>query len=121
MLPYVFASVVALSAACTAQAQPLTVGEMLPHCEGALGDGPHHTMNGYCTGTIYGMGVVMTINCQERRGDGAPRFMTMQTFPSAGAGTQAFVNWARNNPNEWQSRFSWGIANALSETWPCQS
>lgn len=115
------ASVFFLGFASAAHTQALTVEEMLPHCETALGEGRKHVMNGWCMGTIEGLGVVMTVNCAEGgvRGD-LPYSLSMQDFPSVEAGAQAFVNWARNNPARWRERFSWGAAMALSENWPCQ-
>ena len=122
MRDFTLVSIFVLSFASTAHAQALTVEEMLPHCETALGEGRKHVMNGWCMGTIEGLGVIMTINCAEGGVKGnLPYSLSMQSFPSVTAGAQAFVNWARSNPTRWGERFSFGAAMALSETWPCEN
>ena len=108
--------------ASPASASSFTVRDMLPWCEGYLVDGPKDVMAAYCLGAVTGIHAVMQINCEISRNLPAPR----PPLPAAdGAGIaearlQAFVNWARNNPTEWETDFRVGVMKATSETWPCQ-
>ncbi len=41
--------------------------------------------------------------------------------PTYGAMEQAFLNWAKNNPEKWNWSQAGGVASALRERWPCKT
>ena len=40
--------------------------------------------------------------------------------PSYGAMVQAFVNWAEQNPRDWETNRIVGVMTALRANWPCK-
>ena len=61
---------------------------------------------------------MMVVNCNKPNAM-LSDFFAMQTLPPPEAAAQAFVNWARRNPEQWELPFHFGVVQALSETWPC--
>jgi hypothetical protein len=110
----------------TAQAQqssgPLpNTGEMYDNCKAfmalreAVSD-MEILKAGRCMGAIEAMYITMHLNCEN--GVGFPSSNALNvTSPNALA--QAFVNYARDNPQEWQDLGYFGIGRAAEEYFPC--
>ena len=112
----------------TAQAQQSsgslqTTGEMYDNCKAyiAISDEPRKLVfddfykAGTCIGAIHAMMVTMHFNCEG--GDGVRSNALTVTSPYALV--QAFVNYARDNPQDWQDPSYYGIATAADEYFPC--
>ena len=112
----------------TAQAQqssgPLqNTGEMYDNCKAylAISDGIRKLgvddiyKAGRCGGYIEAMMVTLHFNCT--RGDSVRSNALTVTSPNALV--QAFVNYARDNPQEWQDPSYFGIGRAAAEYFPC--
>ena len=70
---------------------------------------------GRCGGYIEAMMVTLHFNCT--RGDSVRSNALTVTSPTALV--QAFVNYARDNPQEWQDPSYFGIGRAAAEYFPC--
>ena len=112
----------------TAQAQqssgPLqNTGEMYDDCKAYLAISDKtiklgiddYYRAGRCGGAIQAMMVAMHFNC--KRGVSVRSNALTVTSPAALA--QAFVNYARDNPQEWQDPSYFGIGRAAAEYFPC--
>ena len=69
---------------------------------------------GRCMGAIETMYITMHLNCINGVG-----FPSSAEIASLSALTQAFVNYARDNPQEWQDASPFGIGRAAAEYFPC--
>lgn len=47
-------------------------------------------------------------------------FLSACTKASFGAMIQAFIKWAENHPDKWDTPRQLGVMAALRETWPCK-
>lgn len=101
-----------------AVAEGPTVRDMLPYCEGGL-SGQQSWMVGFCVGTVSGVSAILTVNCVTDA-PSMPPHLKMEPGPTNEAKLQAFVNWARANPDNWDYDFATGVVAALSGVWPCQ-
>lgn len=102
------------------------VQDLLPPCEALMitfrtgryspGDSPF-----YCLGMMQGIAIILQLNCESRRQgyEPAPN-LSMELYPSAQAGVQTFINWARANPQQWGIYGPTGMAYALAEAFPCE-
>lgn len=100
-----------------------TVQDLLPDCRQVLGDGPvlDEFRTGVCLGLVAGASQVLAFNCSERlRGVEIDPRLTAALPPTHGAGAQAFVNWAMDNPQSWGMDGTLGIMSSLVATFPCQ-
>lgn len=71
-----------------------------------------------CVAFIRGVGGVLAYNCSSREEGYFPLYAAEQP-PSLGAAIQAYVNWARSNPEFWGEDAQDGAILALMETFPC--
>ena len=94
-----------------------TVGSMLPHCEDALD--PNATgsriFQGYCMGVVRAVIELAELNCALGQEPAA-----VTGGHSTGAAIQAFVNWARANPSDWELSPVMGVMIAVRSTFPCE-
>lgn len=105
------------------KASAVTVQELLPECRQIISDGPvtDYFAAGRCLGLIAGTSQVMAFNCSERQnGVGINPRLAAVLPPSHGAGAQAFVNWATDNPQAWGMDGTLGVMSALAATFPCE-
>lgn len=74
-----------------------------------------------CFGYLTGVKDALIINCASFSSGHSPnRGMTSGAFNVGGSAVQqAFINWARNNPQHWNEVAYVGARSALVETWPC--
>jgi len=90
---------------------PDTVGEFLTQCQGKASVGAIH-----CIGVIRGIASILQANI----GSNSLYKMCITGFTSFGQMRQAFINWAKANPKDWQIEGDVGITVALMQTWPCK-
>lgn len=100
-----------------------TVQELLPMCEKWLKEDYDYEAY-FCMGQAIGAGGITYLNCQSSRSETAPalphpRLSSNLVNVSNAAKVQAFVNWARANPQHWGLSAEFGISFALSDTFPC--
>jgi hypothetical protein len=94
---------------------------------------PRDSVNfGYCLGFISGVGQ-MLLEIGPSSGLPTPptwwmpptierRYgMCKENKVTFGAMVQAFLNWAEQNPRQWEKPALFGVAVALSLTWPCST
>lgn len=107
-----------------AQSNTLTVQELLDSCEHALGLGEGRTPvrpGWYCVGLVDGVVVGLNLHCQSKSYGNAPeQSLLIGDVPSTGAAMQAFVNWARNNPGQWDMSPNFAMMTALTSAFPCR-
>jgi hypothetical protein len=114
-----------LAPAARAQTEGLTVGYMLPICEVFLGLRHGDTQTQWeaalCAGTALGVAQVMSLNCSSREAEGMSPHPDLSAAmpPNRAAGVQAWINWARANPEEWNTNFEASFINAYAEAFPC--
>ena len=97
-----------------------TVQSMIEFCELALEDDTPSIRAALCVGTAGGVFSVMNTNCElTRQGYDVPEFLTAEGMPTRLAGAQAFVNYARDNPDIWGMSFYLGMIEAISDSFPC--
>lgn len=90
------------------------VQEMLGYCEEEKGS---NFLSGLCLGRLQGITTVMNYNCQN---GGPPHLSANTDGVSFGAFQQAFLNWARDNPQQWSIPWSHGLMVSIGETFPCK-
>ena len=102
------------------------VQDLLPPCEAMMATWGTKTYNPgdspfYCLGMMQGIAIILQTNCESRRHgyEPAPN-LSMELYPSAQAGVQTFLNWARANPQQWGIYGPMGMPNALTEAFPCE-
>ena len=100
-------SVQRLLFACEAAATPRSINSADDQYEAAL-----------CMGSVRGVGVMLAYNCSSKEEGYLPLYQA-DVPPSLGAAIQAYVNWARENPDMWGEQSQDGIILALMETFPC--
>lgn len=103
-----------LSAPVSASAT--TVRDLLGYCEG--GDSG---AKGVCVGMVMGVSSVMVANCGSHR-NGNGNLSSSAADPkgtSYEAMIQAFQNWARDNPQEWDKPAFFGVVVTLRGLFPC--
>ncbi len=124
-----FLFILLLSQATTAWAQQKfdTVGDVLGICRSAAAvPGQVNTMpEGYCLGVVAGTLQTLLTACATARDEGAevPFALTMARPPGeypSYAATQAFVNWAEDNPDNWDMPFTLAVIVALPLAFPCR-
>lgn len=116
---------VALIGLGTTAAQSQTVQEMLPGC--SAGAGMDNSVNDktyndaqYCLGVMLGTMQLMSFNCSANEaGFSTPPLLQAEMPPNTGAAAQAFVNWARENPQAWGDLFISGAILAIRDAFPC--
>lgn len=117
-----FLAAIAIIAPSSGRAQPeaLDVQELLGDCEGAMSGRGSGYDAGFCLGVISGVGSMLSINCEAiRRGLSGPDLPASSPASTVGAATQAFINWARDNPQKWGEDHTTGAILALLEAFPC--
>lgn len=76
---------------------------------------------GICIGVMKGVSAVADLNCDAiRRGDKADIWTAETDGVTFGAMRQAFINWAKANPDMWSFDGAWGATVAISDTFPCR-
>lgn len=118
-----------LGVASTSSAQSFdpehSIQGLLKHCEALMLVWKNDTMprSGepfYCMGMVIGASAVLQTNCDGRsKGFNASKGLSMGQMPNQFAGAQAFINWARANPQHWGLPGAVGMVNALTEAFPC--
>lgn len=73
----------------------------------------------YCVGVVAGASVALTANCKYSKAEWRHKIPTSVGPPTWGAGVQAFVNWARANPQKWGIPGELGVMYALAGAFPC--
>jgi hypothetical protein len=113
-----------------ATAQPQTVGDwsvqkVLFLCESAYRLNTGETLTpeeitgaAICTALIRGIGGVLAYNCSSREEGYLPLYAAEKPA-SLGAAIQAYINWAKANPDFWGEDAQDGVILALMETFPC--
>ena len=110
------ASGLALMAGSATAQRTNTVQELLRDCE-AVGT----QRATYCLGLVSGIGWILRLNCDSREVGWKPNpMLSAGGAPTLGAAKQAFMNWARANPQEWSTDAVAGVVLALREAFPCQ-
>ena len=107
------------------EAHSTTVGEAIAFCEGVFLDqttwqGAAHAS--HCLGVTDGVARIMTLNCFSA-GDGAKPevYLSAEPPPSTKAAVRAFLNWADDNPQEWDEKFNEGVMQSMALTFPCMA
>jgi hypothetical protein len=84
---------------------------------------------GFCLGFVGGVG--QTLDGIGQTADTASNYYSRVEVGTAflrlgmcgkatiGAYRQAFINWAEQHPEKWNSHMGIGVMTALRETWPC--
>jgi hypothetical protein len=76
---------------------------------------------GICIGVMKGVSGVADLNCEAlRKGARADIWAAETDDVTFGAMKQAFINWAKANPDMWSYDGSWGATVAISNTFPCR-
>lgn len=73
---------------------------------------------GRCLGFMRGLGVMLAYNCSSKEMGYSP-FYQAAVPPALGAVIQAYVNWARANPEMWGEQAQDGALLAIMDTFPC--
>jgi len=117
---------VALIGLGTAESQAeIIVQDMLPGCNAAATmdqSADNKTFNdaSFCLGLMLGTMQLMSFNCSAiEAGFSTPPQLRAEMPPSTGAAAQAFVNWAKENPQAWDNHFVSGAIHAIREAFPC--
>ncbi len=76
-----------------------------------------HDSYTYCLGMIAGLVYMFAVNQQT---DARFKACIPKSGITGGQITQEFLNWADDNPKEWQRDGVWGMATVIRETWPCK-
>ena len=98
-----------------------TVGTILPACEQAAVRDLSSPLASYCLGFVSGIGRMATYNCYSDRTKFHPNPMLSATGQASdGARLQAFVNWARAHPENWDLDVASGVVISLQTTFPCE-
>ena len=74
---------------------------------------------GYCLGMIEAWQSNLGTNCLFGYEDNVLRQADVK-YASLSALTQAFVNYARNNPQDWQTAHVVGLSRAFQQYFPCK-
>ena len=104
---------------------PRTTGEMYNACKPIAGtqsfslQGVELFNAGYCLGIIEAWQSNLGTNCLLGYEDNAWGQADVK-FASPSALTQAFVNYARNNPQDWQTAHLVGLSRAFQQYFPCK-
>jgi Mn2+/Fe2+ NRAMP family transporter len=102
---------------------PNTVGELYSACEPIAGRQSFTLSDmalfnaGYCMGVIHTKASEMGLNCIFQEESHPLRARTGGV--STAALIQAFVNYARDNPQEWEGYMFGGVAAAFKKYFPC--
>jgi hypothetical protein len=113
------ATVLCASAPAIADTPDQSVQHMLPFCERAVSQSLDHDSL-ECLNTLIGVSDMGGLNCAARQnGDQAPAWLSHGDGSTYGAQIQAFINWARANPQSWNLNATAGMAIALSLTFRC--
>ena len=103
-------------------AETITVETLLIYCNDREESGNWSN----CLGYVSGIGDMMNVNRQlvgsaglEAKQALAPMSICGGTNLTYGAWVQAFRNWAKKHPEQWNDPASLGVASALRELWPC--
>ncbi len=114
------------STSAAGQDERVTVSDLLHGCEGLLAirgqDGA--TLEeasdwGRCLGFVRGVTAVLVYACWSRS-EGYMPMMASGSPPSTEASIQAFVNWARENPDLWAENAEDGVIPSIMTVWPCE-
>lgn len=112
-----------LASAPTMGSEPfrLDVQELMQRCENKT---DNFDMS-YCIGYISGISDHLTFLANLPDAISATTLFEMRRMAICGNATygarvQAFVNWARGHPENWQWPQQFGVAIALREKWPCK-
>ena len=78
---------------------------------------------GFCIGVMAGVQGSLTLGCMAMRmGQSVPKALAADVnYVGREALTQAFVNYAREHPEEWSDGFSATLILALAGKWPCET
>lgn len=92
---------------------PVTVQELMPHCNPQI----ITNYSAYCSGMALGIIAVLALNKSSKNN----RLRACRDgFVSNGQVKQAFVNWANQNPQHWQIQAVEGMIISTATTWPCK-
>ena len=94
-----------------------TVQSLLSDCEAPSGSFD----SAYCLGVIQGTRNVMGVLCYEiQQGNAGNSALAADvSYITLGAARQAFTNWAKDNPQQWDIHGNLGVIMALRNTFPC--
>ena len=104
---------------------PSTTGELYAAClplEGKQNfslSGAELFNAGFCLGSIHARASELTMRCMFEP-DAPPGLRAWAESQSVAAQVQAFINYARNNPQEWEMPLLGGLATAFSKYFPCE-
>ena len=123
---------VAVAASLVFDTQPISAQEgiertdtaehMLSICDLSLPDTIAEVSEVVCISRLWGVGQVMIFNCQsEEAGYRVPEDLKMSGNISHGAARQAFINYMRDNPQDWGLHWAQVASFALSQTFPCEN
>lgn len=106
--------------------EPPSVQTMLPACEALLHSDANSPPNEFdqaiCIGFAVGVSWVTSLNCLTRQDGYRPAdFASASPPPTNLATVQAYVNWARANPQRWGDPFDEAMLIAIVETFPCEN
>ena len=103
---------------------PSTTGELYAAClplEGKQNfnlSGAELFNAGYCLGAIHARAHELLMRCMFEP-DAMPMLRSRAADQPVPAQVQAFINYARNNPQEWRDPSLGGLAKAFSKYFPC--
>ena len=103
---------------------PSTTGELYAAClplEGKQNfnlSGAELFNAGYCLGAIHFRAHELLMRCMFEP-DAMPMLRSRAADQPVPAQVQAFINYARNNPQEWRDPSLGGLAKAFSKYFPC--
>ncbi|WP_417699852.1 Rap1a/Tai family immunity protein [Pseudophaeobacter sp.] len=113
---------IGLLAASPSMSAALSTGEAYNACQLAAAQNWERGSSSLCLGLIIGVSGMAMMNCQTARSGAAPSdILSAEGGHSYAATTQAFLNWARDNPQNWEWPAANGVAVALSRTFPCKA
>ena len=104
---------------------PRTTGELYAAClplEGKQNftlSGPELFNAGFCLGSIHARAYELVSRCLFEP-DAAPILRSWAAEQSVSAQVQSFINYARNNPQDWEGPLLGGLAKAFSKYFPCE-
>ena len=91
---------------------PMTVQDYMTACAKS------NSLEMFCAGVVSGIQSVMSLNSQFVGEDDMPRLCQPLTA-TPGQFIQIFLNWAKDNPKQWQEDGKIAMMVAFQETFPC--
>jgi hypothetical protein len=107
------------------EAQSTTVEQGIKYCEANFIEQPtlqQVALANFCLGMTDGVARIMTLNCFSVKDGAKPEaYLSADPPPSTRAAVQAFLNWAKENPQEWGEEFNVGLMQSMYLTFPCMA